>query len=524
MSKYVDIPSTMHVLGNIYNDLSLVNNEQYPLQLADFSDNFQKALYSSFYELWNLGNKSISEVEILDFISTRPKIEAIFNQNNGIEYLKEISKTAQISSFEYYYKRVKKMSLLRAYDDLGVDVSGLYDPENILDPLKRQAQEDWFDRVKIEDIANIIEDKMLEIHAKYIDNSTNEAVDAAEGLEDLVNRMMESPDYGYPLYGAYINTVHRGARLGCFYLRSASSGVGKSRSLVADACYVGCDRFYDEVKQKWIFTNEPADTLLITTEQDISEIQTMMLAFISGVPEERILTGLYMNDNEIDRIVQSIEVIKNGKIKLESLSDFSINDIENTIKRAIRKFNTQYVFLDYIHTSLKILDELTSRSGGVKLREDLVLFMISDKLKQIAKNNGVFVESATQLNGDYAKGVLDQNALRGAKAIADKIDVGMIMVETSQKDIEALSPILSQRPDFPTPKIKIAVYKNRRSKWKNLTLWCDDRRDCCRINPLFATKNDFELLDNFVDTHINISPEGEMSTEEKDKFKVKSAY
>jgi hypothetical protein len=33
---------------------------------------------------------------------------------------------------------MKKMSLLRAYDNYGVDVTDFYDPDNIIDSKKRQ--------------------------------------------------------------------------------------------------------------------------------------------------------------------------------------------------------------------------------------------------------------------------------------------------------------------------------------------------------------------------------------------------
>ena len=55
--------------------------------------------------------------------------------------------------------------------------------------------------------------------------------------------------------------------------------------------------------------------------------------------------------------------------------------------------------VDYIHTSLKILEEITKRSGGVKLREDNVLFMLAIRIKDLCNELGIFIESSTQLNG-----------------------------------------------------------------------------------------------------------------------------
>lgn len=56
---------------------------------------------------------------------------------------------------------------------------------------------------------------------------------------------------------------------------------------------------------------------------------------------------------------------------------------------------------DYIHTSLKILEEISKKSGGVKLREDNILFMLAIKLKDLCNQYNIFLMSSTQLNADY---------------------------------------------------------------------------------------------------------------------------
>lgn len=57
------------------------------------------------------------------------------------------------------------------------------------------------------------------------------------------------------------------------------------------------------------------------------------------------------------------------------------------------------------------------------MREDNILFMISIRLKDLCNELGVFIMSATQLNGNYQDASLEesnQNLLRGAKSIADR--------------------------------------------------------------------------------------------------------
>ena len=384
------------------------------------------------------------------------------------------------------------MSLLRAYDSYGIDVSFIYDPDNILDTKKKQMQEEWLDNSCLEEIAAKIDLRIEEIKVQYVDDVHGEAYQAADGILDLITRLKETPEVGVPLYGPLINTVTRGARLKKFYLRSAPTGVGKSRTMIADACYIGCNMIYDEIFG-WIKNGTGEPVLYITTEQEKEEVQTMMLAFLACVNEEHILNGTYEGDEE-ERVLEAARILAESPVYIEELPDFSLQDIENTIKKNIRDHDVKYVFHDYIHTSLKILEEITRRTGGVKLREDNILFMLSIRLKDICNQYGIFIMSATQLNGDYQDAdTPDQNLLRGAKAIADKIDLGSILLPVKQKDLEALELILSANT-FDKPNLKLSVYKNRRGRYKGVYLWCKADLGCCRVKPMFCTTFDYEIL------------------------------
>ena len=262
--------------------------------------------------------------------------------------------------------------------------------------------------------------------------------------------------------------------------------------MIADACYIGCNKIYDETFG-WIKNGVAQPTLFIATEQDLSEVQTMMLAFLSNVNEEHILYGRYDGDEE-DRVREAARIIQDSPIYVEELPDFSLRDVEDKIKKNIRDHDVKYIFHDYVHSSMKILEEITRRSGGVKLREDNILFMLSAKLKEICNVYGVFIMSATQLNGDWKDSeVPDQNLLRGAKSIADRIDYGSILLSVTPKDIESLDKILSSSV-FDKPTIKMSIYKNRRGRYKGIYLWCRADLGTCRINPMFATTYDYELI------------------------------
>ena len=102
--------------------------------------------------------------------------------------------------------------------------------------------------------------------------------------------------------------------------------------------------------------------------------------------------------------------------------------------------------------------------------------------------------SATQLNGSYTDAETpDQNLLRGAKSIADKVDMGSILLGVKPDDLVALEPVLNSGR-FEPPNIKLSIYKNRRGRYKGVYLWSKADLGVCRIKPMFATTYDYELI------------------------------
>lgn len=116
----------------------------------------------------------------------------------------------------------------------------------------------------------------------------------------------------------------------------------KTRALIADACNFACDRIYEPSFGVWINNGLKLPTLFIATEQDKSEVQTMMLAFLSYVNEEHILTGQYL-EGEKERVIEAAQILKEASLWVEEMPDFSLEDIETTIKKYIREHGVQYV-------------------------------------------------------------------------------------------------------------------------------------------------------------------------------------
>lgn len=347
-SKYVDKSALIQVIGTVFNNPNLLDAEdKYSFDEEDFYDDFHRIVFEPIYNLYKMGAQTITIEAIEDYLSQRPKKMGVYKAYQGREYLLKCSDVASLATFNYYYNRLKKMTLFRGYERLAhMDLSWLYDPDNIFDTKKKAEQEDWFDNTPIEKIADTIDEKIDEIRSTYVDETPNDECQVGFGIDELLEDLKENPEIGYPLFGHYVNAITKGARLKKFYLRSAATGIGKTRSMVADACYIGCGQMYDLESGQWITTGKPQKVLYIATEQPIDEIQTMMLAFVSGVDEEHILNADYFA-GEWERVAKASLLLKQSQIYFKALPDFSLKDIENTIKRNIREHGIQYCSTNY---------------------------------------------------------------------------------------------------------------------------------------------------------------------------------
>ena len=102
MPNYTDIPSCMQIIGAVYNNPSLLDNEKYHFNNEDFTEEFHKILFGSIYNLHQLGAKQISIEDIEKYLEQRPKKYAVYKVNKGSEYLENIKEMCQLAAFDYY--------------------------------------------------------------------------------------------------------------------------------------------------------------------------------------------------------------------------------------------------------------------------------------------------------------------------------------------------------------------------------------------------------------------------------------
>lgn len=270
-----------------------------------------------------------------------------------------------------------------------------------------------------------------------------------------------------------------------------------TRYMVDNACAISMP--YIDENCKIIARDDYQKVLFVATEMKADEIQTMVLAHVSGVKEDAILYGRCTAEEE-KRIQLAFQIIDTyGKnFIVDCIPDPSIELIKARLTRFILQDDIHYIFYDYIFSSPGLLGEF--RDVGV--REDVALMMLSNTLKEIAMTYGVFVQSATQLNDGWSKkelGIRDQNMIRGSKAIIDKADCGIIgvkLVEGSPewKQIEEIWSKIKYKEEFQgikAPNLVLDIYKNRRGPMNFVKIFRYFDFATCRCKDLFITDQNY---------------------------------
>ncbi|MFS0643771.1 DnaB-like helicase C-terminal domain-containing protein [Siminovitchia sp. 179-K 8D1 HS] len=501
MTLLQDKKAILHVLaGLMANPHLLSQTREYELSVDDFPERHHQIIFGAISNLQSQGIEKITPPDIDGYLSEYPNQYRIFNENQGIEYLFKLQEIGEPDNFEYYYTRIRKYSLLRTCKKLGIDTTDLYDVD-VLDIQETEHQQAQFDSMPIEDMVKHVEAKMVQIKDEFLATTGILNSHMSDNTKEILEELKQTPNYGANTISGYLNTVSRGQRLRKLFLYSSSTGGGKSRWGLANILNACVPEIYDPDKKQWIKTGATGRGLFITTELEEDEVKLPALCFIACVDEEKIHEAKLTEEEEA-RLVKATEILENTPMWFEELMDFDIADIEYAIERNVIKNDVHFICFDYIHSSLKILLSIT-KQGIRNLREDQILLLMGIALKNICNKYNVFISSATQLNDNYKEegnSNLDQSSIRGSKALADKVDLGAIILPVNHKDEKIIETIIQSGAisGFGTllPTHTINVYKNRGNRHKMIRIWIYFNAGTLRCKDSFVTDYKGNLIDN----------------------------
>ena len=468
----------------------LSEKDKYNLQPSDFESRFERYIFIAILNSYTNGAQSLSEIDIDNYLMEHKDQYLLFQQNNGISYLQDALDMSTPENFEYYYNRIKKFNCLKDLKKSGFDISEFYE-ENELNPRQFEINQ-RFETLKPKDIFDSLKRRIYKVEGEYVEGDASITTDVSVGIDELLEKLKNSPDAGARFQGKYFNTVTRGARKGKYYIVSFPSGGGKTRLLLGEACYLAFPMRYSWETMEWKITGNAEKTLFIATEQAKEEIQTMVVAYLTGINEDVILYGHFTKEQQtiIDQAKEVIKKYKNN-LMIVQIPMPSVEIVKSVIRQNCIVNDTKNVFFDYIFSNPALLNEFRD----LRIREDVALLMLSTALKDLAVEQDVFMMSATQLNSSQdtnEKGIKNQNSIRGSKSIVDKADIAMIggLVPDDQRD--QIAPYVAK---YGMPTQVYDVYKVRRGKWTNLKIWSNVDLGTCRRSDVFVTDSNIKEIE-----------------------------
>lgn len=506
-------PSSVNLLlGCLLQDTSLIESTKYPLDKEDFCVAYQKYIFVAIYNLHKKGNKSLRYMDLDNYLSKRTEIYQVFKDCGGRgnieDYIETIIDLASIDNYESYYNDVRKMSVIRELRDGGYNIDKFFD-YNISDTQNLKNLEQY----SIMDILKCYGVFQIDIERKYLNKeSLIEEVQAGYGWEDVKKSLQELPLYGHSFSSDLLNTVTRGMLEGSLNCFSSSTGVGKTTVAFGTVCNICAKELWDYSTKKFIEnTKNTCDgALIIQFELDnMIECTSKLIAYISGVPTDIILDGVYTQEQS-DRIDKANEILKDSNIHLVYMPNFTTKMIDRTVAEYKTKYNIGVLVFDYLQECSALNSEMSKSNGGVGIRSDQVLTNLASFLKDTSrKYKGLSVYTMSQTNANLGQTeIYGSESIAGSRGVAHKFDVGCVLMPIRQKELVMLEQI-QMSPKYREyiksidkfgiedvqPTHVYSCYKLRFSKYpQNCKVWVNIDLGTGRMKDCFVTTWDNKLL------------------------------
>lgn len=272
----------------------------------------------------------------------------------------------------------------------------------------------------------------------------------------------------------------------------------KTRNAVARLIEICSPYLWDFDRQDFIPNPNGQNNagLYVGTEMEVyEELEPMIWAFISGVEEYKIRRNITTKEED-ERVDRAMEIAKQMNLFLEDEENYDLQFLWNITEKYKTEKNINALVIDYLELTAGLIGEYAQLTRGMSVREDQVLLNLSANVKNMAKKFNLTIFGYTQTTDEARRdGVRDQRAVKGARSLPNKADVGMTVFEPTNKELELIEPLIEKTKGLNSkirPNICYTIYKNRGGEIKNVKIWCYQNLGNMRIIDLFCTNNNYE--------------------------------
>ena len=506
LQKYNDARAACYVLSALLKNTRLLVSRERPLDESYFINKTHKALYVVIENLQKMGLQQIKLGDVESYLATHDQLtyKRFFEVGDETEWILELLELETDDyNYNYYYDIVRKFAFLRAKLLTGQDVTDILDMN---EPDGRVLDEQYsrFVETPLNDLIKEFDKRNIEVKSKFIQRKEEDSRKSGDNAEQLFEELKIAPAMGWNHAGGpVLNTISRGCRRGMLTIESRESGCGKTRQGIAQCCLLACDTLWDYETNSYQPNpyGETVPVLYVGTEMKLyEEIEPMIWAIISGVPEDKIRQQA-MSKAEEKRVLEAIQIAKRAEIYLENEPDYTCSFIEYKVDEYQTLHNIGALIFDYIELIPTLTAEYVQLTKGVAAREDMVLLHLSTELKNIANEYDIYVHAYTQIANDARRdeSIRDSGAIKGSKSLQARADLGIVTMRPTIKELKALEPIIQRYGK--EPNLCFNVYKNRGGTLVMVKVWSYLNMGNMRIENLFTTRWNF-VLEKVDETYI----------------------
>jgi replicative DNA helicase len=393
------------VLGAAIQNKNALYDVMESLNEGDFYRAENGEIFSAMNELYRGGN-SVDLVTVAEILKKRKHLDAV----GGLSYLGSLAGVVPSPSNAMQYGKIirEKSILRRLIEKSGEIITECYD-----------------DRGDAADVLEKAERNILEIgrhgqHSDYVglDIALNEVTAQMEKMKDHAGGLTGLTT-GLHLLDKYTS----GFQPSDLIILAARPGMGKT-SLALNIAMSAAER-------------ADATVLIFSLEMDRSQLAQRLLSAEARVSLNKIRNGsVYSNQDEVRSVQDAVNRLKELKIRIDSTTGTSINEIKNKCRRLRQKEGLDLVVVDYLQ--LMDMGGVTKADARPENRQQEIA-TISRMLKQLAREMECPVLVLSQLSRAVeSRGVHKPvlSDLRESGAIEQDADLVLFIYKEKKEDEE----------------------------------------------------------------------------------------
>lgn len=309
-------------------------------------------------------------IEVLSGDKSRESVEEL----GGLEYLMLLEESnVPEDNLAIFIEKVKQSHTRKSLIDISYDVKefAISDKAEVLNPTELLAY---------------VDEKLSDISSAAL--TTNEVYKMGEQTEEVLAERAENPAQvpGLEVGWHDFDKITNGGQPGDLIVLCAPSKVGKSVALTNWATKIGIE---DQIP-----------ILYFDTEMSEREQEDRILAKLTGIPQNEIVSGLYVTDTANGKAEDKVERLKRAREKLNMgnyyhvyMPQFSIEEVTALARKFVIQIGVKAIFFDYIKVA-------SNQANFKQMQEYQALGFFTSGLKDLAGMLKVPIYTAAQTNRD----------------------------------------------------------------------------------------------------------------------------